>query len=63
MRRLDAVIRQLGDDPRLGKPLRGELSGKWSLRAGEYRIIYTVDEGEKTLTLLSVGHRKAVYKK
>jgi len=62
MGRLDAAIRQLGDDPRLGKPLRGELSGKWSLRAGEYRIVYTIDEDEKTLTLLSVGHRKAVYK-
>ncbi len=60
---MDAAIRQLGDDPRLGKPLRGELYGKWSLRAGEYRIIYTIDEDEKSLTLLSVGHRKAVYKK
>ncbi len=49
-------------DPYLGKPLRGELSGKWSLRVGDYRVIYKIDEQEKILTLLNVGHRKAVYK-
>jgi mRNA interferase RelE/StbE len=46
----------------LGKPLRGELSGNWSLRIGDYRIIYRIDEDEKILTLLRVGHRKTVYK-
>jgi len=49
-------------DPYLGKPLKGELSGKWSLRTGDYRIVYTIDEQKKTLTLLSVGHRKTVYR-
>jgi len=60
--RLDSAFRQMESDPYLGKPLRGELSGKWSLRVGDYRVIYKIDEQEKSLTLLNVGHRKAVYK-
>jgi len=61
-RRLDAVIRGLEIDPRSGKPLRGELSGKWSIRIGDYRIIYIINDQEKIVTLLSVKHRKAAYR-
>jgi len=42
--------------------LRGGLSGKWSLRIGDYRVIYVIDEGDKTVTLYSVKHRKTAYK-
>ena len=45
-----------------GKPLRGDLAGKWSLRTGDYRIIYTVYENEKIVILYDVEHRKKVYK-
>jgi len=48
---LDRVIRDLETSPYSGKPLRGELSGKWILRIGDYRIIYRIDEDEKILTL------------
>ena len=34
-RRSDSVLRRLKTDPYLGKLLRGELSGKWSLRMGD----------------------------
>ena len=33
-RRGDSAIRNLQNNPYTGKPLRGELSGKWSLRLG-----------------------------
>jgi mRNA-degrading endonuclease RelE of RelBE toxin-antitoxin system len=46
-------IRNLETNPYIGKPLRGELSGKWSLRIGDFRIIYTIDERQKTVTLYS----------
>jgi len=46
----------------MGKPLRGELSGKWSLRVGNYRVIYTINEKEKAVILYSVGHRKKIYR-
>jgi mRNA interferase RelE/StbE len=48
-RRLDSAIRRLEVNPYAGKPLRGRLSGKWSLRVGDYRIIYTIDEEKKAV--------------
>jgi len=42
--------------------LRGDLLGKWTLRIGDYRIIYTINEHEKTVILYDAKHRKTVYK-
>ena len=46
----------------MGKPLRGELAGRWSLRIGDYRVIYVIDENQKIVILYSVKHRKVIYK-
>ena len=34
----------------------------WRLRVGDYRILYTVDRRKKELTVLSVAHRREVYR-
>lgn len=34
----------------------------WRLRVGDYRILYTVDNKKKELTILSLGLRKEIYK-
>lgn len=34
----------------------------WRVRVGDYRILYTIDEKKKELTILSVAHRKDVYR-
>ena len=52
----------LETDPCVGKPLRGNLAGKWSLRVGDYRIIYEINEDEKIIILYDTEHRKNVYK-
>lgn len=31
------------------------------LRVGDYRVIYTVDNGELTVWILLVGHRSTIY--
>ena len=53
-------IKSLAEDPRAGKPLVGPLKGRWSLQVGDYRIIYEL--GKSTLIVLTVNHRKEVYK-
>jgi mRNA interferase RelE/StbE len=58
--RVIAKIKVLADDPRLGKPLVGPLKGKWSLRVGEYRIIYELRSN--AVVVLTVHHRKDVYR-
>lgn len=48
---------------RLGKPLRFELEGRWAARRGPYRVIYTLDEQARTVTVLAVAHRADVYRR
>lgn len=35
----------------------------YRLRIGEYRIIYEINENDKSIIILRVAHRKEVYKK
>ena len=49
----------LKTNPYVGKPLRGEWKGVFSLRIGDYRILYQIKGNE--VFLLVAGHRKRVY--
>ena len=44
------------------KPMKGH-SGLLRLRVGEYRIIYSVDNGELTVYVLDAGSRGQIYKR
>jgi mRNA interferase RelE/StbE len=52
-------VNTLKNDPFVGKPLRGDWRGVYSLRIGTYRVLYTI-KGIK-VNLLYVGHRKHIY--
>lgn len=62
-RRILEKARELADDPHEGKMLRGELGGLFSLRVGDYRVIYWIDYKENTVWLVDVGHRKKIYRR
>ncbi len=47
---------------RVGKPLRGELSGIWSARRGTYRMLYRVQEEPREVIVLRIEHRRDVYR-
>lgn len=47
---------------RVGKPLRGELEGIHSARRGTYRVLYRIDDVERIVTVLRVGHRGSIYR-
>lgn len=59
-RKVVAKIQSLSTDPRAGKPLVGPLKGKWSLRVGDYRIIY--EPAKTRILVLTINHREEVYK-
>jgi mRNA interferase RelE/StbE len=42
--------------------LTGTLKGYFKLRAGNYRIIYTINRREKEVVIEYVGHRRDIYK-
>lgn len=51
------------DDPRSqGKALTGNKKGLWRYRIGNYRAICEIDDGKLIVLVLSVGHRREVYK-
>ena len=44
-----------------GKPLKERLSGLWSYRIGNFRIIYEIQETTKIIFIITIGHRRNVY--
>ena len=60
---VEKVDVHLSKDPlALGKPLKGIFRGLHRYRGGDYRVIYTIDRKDERLMVLTVGHRKDVYK-
>lgn len=55
-----AKIESLAEDPAAGKRLVGPLKGIWSLRIGEYRVLYEFDE--RKVSVLTVNHRREAYR-
>lgn len=47
---------------RVGRELRNEFSGIRSARRGTYRVLYRIDEKERTVTVLRVDHRSDAYR-
>jgi len=53
----------LADDPRrVGKALLPPRAGQYSARRGEYRVTYTIDARARTVTVLSIAHRRDAYR-
>ena len=61
-RRLAARIQGLSANPR--PPGTEKLSGeeKYRMRQGDYRVLYVIDDGAQTVTVVSIGHRRDVYR-
>jgi mRNA interferase RelE/StbE len=59
---IKTAIASLADNPRpYGyKKLKGE--DAYRIRVSDYRIIYEIDNGKIIVTVVSVGHRKDIYK-
>ncbi|OGK35728.1 hypothetical protein A3F59_02405 [Candidatus Roizmanbacteria bacterium RIFCSPHIGHO2_12_FULL_38_13] len=56
-----ALIR-LEKNPKAGAPLRKELKGKHKLRVSRYRIIFEIDNEKTIIWILTIEHRKDVYR-
>ncbi|MDP2931623.1 MAG: type II toxin-antitoxin system RelE/ParE family toxin [Chloroflexota bacterium] len=46
--------------PRGGKKLSGR--EEYSLRVGDYRVLYTIDDEERFVIVFHVGHRREIYR-
>ncbi|MFH1248922.1 MAG: type II toxin-antitoxin system RelE/ParE family toxin [archaeon] len=59
--RIEKKLRELKNNPELGKPLTGNLASLWSLRVGDYRAVYQILKEEIIILVLKIGHRKNIY--
>jgi mRNA interferase RelE/StbE len=47
---------------RVGKPLKLGLEGLHSARRGDYRVIYSIDDHRRLVTVLAIEHRSDIYR-
>ena len=61
--RIDAAILGLSSDPRPhgAKKLKGERQ-LWRIRVGDYRIVYSIDDGQAVVDVIGVPHRSKAYR-
>jgi mRNA-degrading endonuclease RelE of RelBE toxin-antitoxin system len=60
---VQAILGPIAEHPRrVGKALVGELTGLYSARRGDYRVIYEIDDDRKVIIVYRVQHRRAVYR-
>lgn len=61
-RRVQGVIALLADDPRppASRPLTGRPA--WRVRVGDYRVIYTIEDDRLVVVVITIGHRRDVYR-
>jgi mRNA-degrading endonuclease RelE of RelBE toxin-antitoxin system len=58
-----ASLDRLGSNARSGKPLVGELAGIWSLRRGDYRVLYRIDDDVRRVEVARIAHRRDAYRR
>ena len=60
---VDRRILTLANDPRPpgAVPLKGRWRGSWRIRAGDYRIIYAIDDRNHVVTVAVIGPRENIY--
>ena len=57
------IVGALLDNPqRVGKRLQAHLDDRHSARRGTYRVIYRIDDAERTVTVVDIAHRRTAYR-
>ncbi|MBI3761513.1 MAG: type II toxin-antitoxin system RelE/ParE family toxin [Chloroflexi bacterium] len=61
--RINQALLELEANPRPSGT--SKLSGakeRWRIRVGDYRIIFTIDDDAKRVTVIRIAHRRDVYR-
>jgi mRNA interferase RelE/StbE len=59
---LDKRVAGPGDPRRFGKALKADLAGLWRYRVADYRILCQIQDRELIVLVISVGHRREIYR-
>ncbi len=55
-------IQGLSQDPRPPGCEKLSAEEKYRFRRGQYRVIYAVDDAQRTVVVVKIGHRREVYR-
>ncbi len=56
------AIRALEQEPRPPGCVKPRGRDGWRLRQGRYRVIYEIDDQQRKVTILHIGHRRDIYR-
>ena len=61
--RVDRKIDELAENPRPvgAKKLKGS-SELWRIRAGDYRVVYSIHDDVLVVLVVKIGHRRDIYR-
>ena len=60
---IEFIYGSLADNPhRVGKRLRNELEGLHTARRGDYRVIYRINDDQRTIEIMALEHRSDAYR-
>lgn len=63
IREVNAKIKALGDNPRTYNVVKlSDEKNAWRIRVGNYRILYTIEDENRIVTIYRVRHRREVYR-
>lgn len=61
---IELITGPLVENPhRVGRELRGPLGGIWTVRRGDYRVLYEIDDEHREVIVLRVAHRSDIYRR
>ena len=59
--RIENALLEIAHDPRIGKPLKGDLKGNFSHRVGDWRIVYGIEKS--FVYVKDIRHRREAYRR
>lgn len=63
LRRVHARIEMLADNPRPRGCVKLVQMEGYRVRVGNYRIVYTIDDATQVIEIITVEHRRQVYRR
>ena len=60
--RMIESIQNLSDNPRPSNAKKLTARSGWRIRIGNYRVIFEIEDDRLIITVISIGHRKDIYK-
>jgi mRNA interferase RelE/StbE len=56
------ATKELAQTPRPRGVEKVKSTGLWRIRQGDYRIIYGIDDKQRLITVVRIGHRREIYR-